>query len=221
VNDFIESLVYLYHALYNKRYFKDYKGSLKSEKIKIEGLEIPTRTQALDDRENEPISFIFLADSEKTFEEFLKKTGWLDAEPVTFFGSIKGGLYNMFNLPFPRFQMTPYFWNGKTQDYNIQKPSDTIRKRHHSRLWKTGMTTNGLQVYVAMASYDKEMEKVVAHTIDPDLDKEREFLFNEFKKTGMIKSARKIKIFPKKIEGAIFMGDCFFTDGEAYVIYLK
>jgi len=59
----------------------------------------------------------------RSLKNFLKKTGWFGADSVTFLNSIKGTLFNLLNRPYDRFQMTPYFWNGKTQDYNIQKPT--------------------------------------------------------------------------------------------------
>ena len=218
--DFIEELTYLYHAVYNPGYFKD--GN-KGTKISVEGLKIPIQTEGIKHRENEPISFIFFAKNDQIFEEFLKKTGWYGGDPITFSNSMRGAFCNLFNLPYPRFQLTPYFWNGKRQDYNIQEPTknNTIRERHHSRLWKTNFKIrSGQKVYVGMASFDIAMEKVFSHTIDPDIDKEREYLFEKFKETKMIKKFKKIS-FSDKTKKDIFNGDYYFTDGKGYLIYLK
>lgn len=219
--NFIRSLKYILIALYNKKYFKK-NSQVKNKSIKIDNLNISVQTQGVRGKVNEPISFLIFAKDDKIFESFLKKTGWFDAEPVTFFGSLKGTLFNFLNHPYDRFQMTPYFWNGKAQDYNIQKPTakHTIRERHHARFWKTGLKLKNLNLYVGMSSFDNGMERLIAHTIDPNLDKEREYLFNEFKKTKLIKKYTKIKTHSEKIEGNDFMGDYFFSDGKAYLLYI-
>lgn len=218
--DFIEELIYLYHAVYNPGYFKD--GS-RGEAISLEELRIPLQTKGIKHRENEPISFVIFAKNDQIFEQFLKKTGWLDADPVTFLNSMRGAFCNLFNLSYDRFQLTPYFLNGKRQDYCIQKPTEnhTIRERHHARIWKSNLETKfGQKVYAGMASFDIGMDKVLSHTIDPDIDKEREYLFKEFQKTKMIKKYEKIN-FLDKMRKVIFNGDYYFTDGKGYLIYLK
>jgi hypothetical protein len=220
VIDFIEELIYLYHAVYNPSYFKN--GS-RGVTVSVEGLKIPISTEGIKHRENEPISFIIFAKDDKTFESLLRKTGWLDADPVTFLNSMRGAFCNLFNLSYDRFQLTPYFWNGKRHEFSLQMytKKHTIRERHHARFWKSDLKTKlGQKIYVGMSSFDIGMDKLFCHTIDPDIDKERECLFKEFKKTGMIKSAKQIS-FSDKTEKSIFNGDLFFTDGKGYIIYLK
>src|SRR4030065_42739 len=118
----IDTLTYLFHAFYNKSYFRRHKINRQKEVIILNSLKIPSRVCGIKKRLHEPLNFIIFAKDDKTFQAFLKKTGWFDAEPVTFFNSIRGTLFNLLNLAHDRFQLTPYFWNGKIQDYNIQKP---------------------------------------------------------------------------------------------------
>ena len=219
----IDTLTYLFHAFYNKSYFRRHKINRQKEVIILNSLKIPSRVCGIKKRLHEPLNFIIFAKDDKTFQAFLKKTGWFDAEPVTFTGSIRGTFWNLFNLPYDRFQLTPYFWNGKIQDYNIQKPTQkkTVRERHHARFWKTNLKNKlGQKIYVGTASFDNGMAKIFSHTIDPNIDKEREYLFSEFKKTSMIRNYKKIK-FSDKIDSKIFNGDRFFSDGFGYLIYLK
>jgi undecaprenyl-diphosphatase len=78
---------------------------------------------------------------------------------------------------------------------------------------------NGDRVYVAMANANDGFKWGIIPKILPDLDKEREYLFEELNSAGQIKSHRKVQLVPSMI-GENFMGDQFFTDGKAYIISL-
>jgi hypothetical protein len=218
MKDFIEEVIYLYHAVYNPGYFKKNDSRIT---YTTEGVKIPISTEGIKHRENEPISFIIFAKDDQTFAEFLKKTGFFGEDPITFFNSIRGVFCNFLNLPYDKFQLTPYFWNGKRHNYALQKPTgnNTVRERHHARFWSSDLITKSKQkVFVAMASFDGGM-KFFSHTIDPEIDKEREYFFSEFQKTKMIKRYKKIKLMDN-IKRNIFNGDLYFTDGFGYIIYL-
>ncbi|MFH1193362.1 MAG: LssY C-terminal domain-containing protein [bacterium] len=171
----------------------------------------------------EPISIIIIAKNENDFESIFARAGWFSADRAnlkTILSILKEAILNE---PYPAAPMTPSFWNGNVNNYGFEKPTeaDTVRKRHHSRFWKTNMEMPDHRfVYVGTASLDIGIKWGVAHKIAPDIDTEREFLFNDLKNTGQIADYKKVD-FTDPVLGKNFLGDQFFTDGQAYVIYLK
>ena len=56
--------------------------------------------------------------------------------------------------------------------------------------------------------------------INPDIDAERESLYQDLNRAGKIESHLKVQLV-KSMIGKNFIGDQFFTDGKAYIISLK
>ena len=56
--------------------------------------------------------------------------------------------------------------------------------------------------------------------IVPDLDAERELLYQDLNHTGKIKRHLKVQLV-KPLIGKNFIGDHFFTDGKTYIVALK
>ena len=56
--------------------------------------------------------------------------------------------------------------------------------------------------------------------IAPDLDAQRELLYQDLNRTGKIESHLKEQLV-KSLIGKNFVGDEFFTDGKAYIITVQ
>ena len=68
-------------------------------------------------------------------------------------------------------------------DLGFEKPTtaNTVRQRHHARLWKTDMVTaDDRRVFVGTTSQDTGMKWWgLTHKIEPDIDSERGALLND------------------------------------------
>jgi undecaprenyl-diphosphatase len=112
-----------------------------------------------------------------------------------------------------------YFVN----DFAFEKATEknTLQTRHHVRFWKTKyITKGGDTIYVGSASFDTGIKWGITHRISPDIDSERDFLYNDLVRTGRVQSASKINL-ARPQAGRNFTGDLFFTNGQAYIITLK
>jgi undecaprenyl-diphosphatase len=171
----------------------------------------------------EPLSFIISAKNDRYLINFFKNSGWILADDVTI-STIARLTYASFGKKsYPEAPMTPDFWNANVHDFGFEKETDlnNVRARHHSRFWKTNYTTrNGYNIYVGTASFDRQIKWGVVHSIDPDIDTEREFLFDDIKNSEMIADNQKYQFVPSRL-GKNFSGDLFFTDGKLYLIFLK
>jgi hypothetical protein len=119
--------------------------------------------------------------------------------------------------------VTPSYLNAEPENLAFQKPTDsnTLRQRHHTRLWQTDFRlASGQEVWVATASYDEGIEfagpaKLPTHHIDPNIDAERSYIASSLG----LKNVSYLQVVNAQA-GKNASGDVFFTDGKAAVIRL-
>lgn len=171
----------------------------------------------------EPISFVVEARDDEELIGAFENAGWYLADPPNAQSLLHIASSVILNQSYPSAPITPSFWNGQVNDFGFEKPTnkDSARTRHHARFWKTGIKTEDEKnIYMGVASLDIGIKYVVAHTISPDIDTEREFVFADLKKTGAVLSFRKEPLVDPVL-GKNAAGDQFFTDGETYVVDIK
>jgi hypothetical protein len=173
----------------------------------------------------EPVSFVFVGDTGPIIAAFAS-AGWQLAQPP----SVRGLLRELWsvgaNRADPRGPATPAFYAGQPQDLTFEKPGDpsgSIRRRHHTRLWRTGLCVapSCTPLWVATASYDAGIKMVaepylLTHRIDPRVDRERDLIAGDLRRAG----ARVVTEIPvtAPTRGHNAGGDSFVTDGRAYVV---
>jgi len=192
------------------------------DELKTEDL--PKFTEKLSGAYQQPLSFFIIARNDNELINTFAKAGWVLTDMLDPKTILKLAETAIENKPYPQGPVTPSLWDNQVQNFSFAKPTqeNTIRQRHHCRIWKTNIkTTGGETFYVGTASYDLGIEPwLITHKIDPNIDKEREFLFNDLLKTGKISNFEKINSVGS-IKGTNFQGDYFYTDGKAYLIYFK
>lgn len=171
----------------------------------------------------ENINFIFLAKSDDEVKNIFLKANWEDADKLNY-KSIKSMLWNLlFQKSYETAPITPLFWDNKTQDFSFQKSinDNNIRYRHHIRIWKSDYMYNWHFIYVWVWVFDDWLKWwYFTHKISPDVNKEREFIFSDLKKTNNIDYYDKISI-TKEYNWKNTFWDKFFSDGNAYLINIK
>jgi len=178
-------------------------------------------SEQLSGQVEEPISFIIIANSDTDLINLFNKTGWELAQKPTLQSVINVIMAAIKNKQDPSAPMTPSFWDTQVHNFGFEKATieNTSRKRHHARFWGTNILIDGKKVYLGTASLDIGIKWGITHTIAPDIDTERDFLFNDLNQTGLIKKYNK-QLFVSPTLGKNFAGDTFFTNGEAYMIEL-
>jgi undecaprenyl-diphosphatase len=170
----------------------------------------------------EPLSFIIVVRNDAQLIEFFRQAGWLLADKVSVYSVMKIARAVLLKQSYPTAPMTPSFWNSQVNGFGFEKATDAnnARQRHHARFWKTNyLTPGGKHIYVGTASFDSGIQWGVVHKINPDIDAEREFLYEDLRKTKRIVQSQKEQ-FVKPVLGENFFGDPFFTDGKVYIIKL-
>jgi len=171
----------------------------------------------------EPISLVIISPDDQALINSFSKIGWSLADPPTIqaIGKIiKAAVLNQEYINAP---VTPSFWNGRVNSFGFEKPTDsqTVRQRHHARFWRTDFVTeSGDQIYFGTASLDVGVKWFITHKIDPNIDAERDYLFNELKTANLITASQEKQLISPEL-GHNFISDLFFTDGKTYFIYLN
>ena len=143
---------------------------------------LPPRVVNRSGLEGDMVNLIFVAQQSDLEAAFIRN-GWVTTDPwkpVALWHILK---YRSHDTHLP---MAEFYMFGRMQDfgYALPDPQAIIRRRHHIRIWKTQYTLNGVPLWAGAASYDTALEygkagHLVNHTIDPNVDAERDFVGNE------------------------------------------
>lgn len=217
--------IFYYKIYYNNIVFTDYKNENYKTVDNINQFFTNNHlkfTETITWRETETINFIFLSKSDDNLLRLFNDSGWKEADKIGRYSLkniwkalLNNELYN--NAP-----ITPLYWNKEIQNFWFEKFTDknTIKIRHHIRIWKSNYKIWENYIYVWCWVYDDWLKWWITHKIDPDIDKEREYIFSTFTNNYDIKNYDLLQL-EKAFEWKNFSWDKFFTDWKAYYIEIQ
>jgi hypothetical protein len=183
---------------------------------------LPLYSETLTGKTMEPINFIYIG-SQQQIEQLFLSHGWYKADPSTLANTLKALSVGFQGRQYLNAPVTPSYLAAKPENLAFQQPtqSNTLRQRHHTRLWRTDFRLVGdEEIWVATASFDEGIEfagaaKLPTHHIDPNIDAERTYI------TGSLglKDLDYLQVVQAQA-GKNASGDVFFTDGRAALIKL-
>jgi membrane protein DedA with SNARE-associated domain/membrane-associated phospholipid phosphatase len=180
-------------------------------------------TETLTGAKQEPINYIFLCGDNHRLIAALRRAGWILTDTADLSSFIKALKALLLKTPLPAAPISPSFWNAKIQDINFAKVPgpDWLRNARHVKIWRTNFVLkNGNHIYVGMVNANDGFKWGVFPKIAPDLDSQREQLYLDLYRAGVIETHLKVQLV-KPLIGQNFVGDPFFTDGEAYIISVR
>ena len=180
-------------------------------------------TETLIGEQQEPLNFIFSAKDDSQLTSTLQQAGWVLTDRADISSFIKAIKALIMKTPYPSAPIAPSFWNTKIQDLSFAKETGTnwLRKAQHLKIWRTNyLLENGENIYVGMANANDGFKWGIIPKIVPNLDSERELLYQDLNHTGKIQSHLKVQLV-KPLIGKNFMGNQFFTDGKAYIVSVQ
>lgn len=178
-------------------------------------------SETLAGEQMEPISLIVIGSKEQLVQSF-QDSGWFMADNLNSQRLLHLAMAAILNKEYLNAPVTPSFYDKKPNDVAFEKSTEalTVRKRHHIRFWLTDFQYGNDPVWVATASFDNGIRYFVTHSIAPDIDTEREYVFNDLVKNNKAKEEDKIQIVPPTL-GQNQSGDQFFTDGKVYILSIE
>ncbi len=190
-------------------------------------INLPRTSEEITGAAMEPINIILIG-SRSQVNQVFQEAGWVLTDEITPKSFFKIVLATFLNLPYPEAPGVPSFWNSLPNDFAFEKstPADSVRERHHIHFWRTQFVLpDGQRVWFCTAHFDKTIKLKSSfifptHTIDAAIDKEREQIKSDLEATKEVNKVVSFQIVEPTL-GQNQSNDLFFTDGKAYIIYLK
>ena len=136
---------------------------------------------------------------------------------------VSGALYR--NSP-----VSPLHFDGRKQDFALQRARASISQRNHLRLWLTPLRVEGKPVWVGQISRDIGVRLttrspfLTTHKVDPDVDEAREYLLQDMLMSNGIAKwglAKGVGAASAEKPRENLTGDPYFTDGKRLVLFIS
>ena len=191
---------------------------------------IPRRVSDSPSGEGHPgdmVNFALMGTHEQV-EAAFKAAGWTQVDKNVEEALLNGLLKTLNKESYTEMPMSTLYLFGRPQDFSFARadPLMVAAERHHLRLWKTNMMIDGKPLWVGSATHDIGFEKderndKVTHKIDPEIDKERDYLLQSFDAAGAFSSAAYVTPTNPMLEAKTATGGSFHSDGRIVVMDLK
>lgn len=175
----------------------------------------------------------------------MENAGWHVADPHTWHNIAKVIVSAIVGSNYPNAPMSNLYLFGRKQDIGFEIPTDELGGRHHVRFWATTyekkdrLSVHGIHwhhrrahinsddlLWVGAASLDKGLNIIrhnfqLTHMIDPDTDREREFIISQLKAGKVVQKTELVRLDnPYRLINRTWRG-YLHTDGIMTIIRLK
>ena len=171
---------------------------------------------------------VALVGSKAEVVRILLASDWHPADALTLRSCLEIAATAVFKRPYEDAPVSNLFLFGRKEDLAFeQEVGPDPRHRHHVRFWLTDKTyDDGRPVWVGSAVYDERVgisrtTGQVTHVTAPDVDTERDYLFQCLEKSGDLAEKIVIQDFHKVREGRNGGGNLWRTDGDLYAGVIK
>ena len=183
----------------------------------------PRITETGDHHPGDPLN-VALVGTESQLETVMKAAEWYPAAALGLKSDLKIAADAVLSRPDDEAPVSSLFLFGRKEDLAFEQPvGDNPRHRHHVRFWKTDTVgDDGRPEWIGSAVYDQRVglsrtTGQITHVTAPDVDTERDYLFECLEKTGDLAEHYVEAGFHKHLEGRNGGGDPWRTDGSLYV----
>lgn len=183
---------------------------------------LPPRVTDREGREGDMVNLVFVAQKEELQRAFTR-AGWVKTDgwnPIMAWHLARHGTHNA-KLPMAR-----YYMFGRVQDYAyaLPEPGAMVSRRHHIRIWKTGHTSAGVPIWAGAATFDDAISfakrgRIINHTIDPQVDTERDFVGTALATSSPLQRAYLQSEYPV-FEAATVSGQSYHSDSRILMLDL-
>ncbi|HET8581270.1 MAG TPA: LssY C-terminal domain-containing protein [Candidatus Paceibacterota bacterium] len=186
---------------------------------------LPATTTASFGHTGDPINIAVVGDKGTIVSAFLA-AHWLVPDPITASSTVRIAETSIANSAYPTAPVSSLYLFGRAQDLAFELPTDSVRQRHHVRLWQTTITISGKPLWVGSATYDSDIElsgttALPTHHISPNVDSERDFVAQSFMDAGLMQSETSNRISYPTLWGFNGGGDWYFDDGLVRMLVLR
>jgi hypothetical protein len=184
-------------------------------------------TETGDHHPGDPLN-VALVGTREQLDAIMKAAGWYPATALGVKSDLKIAADTVLSRPDAEAPVSSLYLFGRREDAAFEQPvGDNPRHRHHVRFWQLDRPSDdGRPTWIGSAVYDAHVglsrtTGQITHVTAPDVDAERDYLFECLEKTGDLASHDVISGFHTKHEGRNGGGDPWRTDGDLYVGVIK
>jgi hypothetical protein len=186
---------------------------------------LPQRTETHRRVKSDLINLTFFGTAEQLRTAFTN-AGWMAAQDLDMRTDVKTFLAVADHHSYRQGPVSLLTVGGEPPALVFEKEMNTFSKRHHIRIWQTGKRYMGAYVWIGAATHDigisfSRKDKTFTHSVNPDIDLEREKVVDDLAFTGDVKAWGLVARpeAPRKFQNAT--GDNLFTDGAIAAVAMK
>ena len=188
---------------------------------------VATRVVDKDGNLGDRVNF-FVVGSENQVRAALDQGGWTKVDKNKKQAIIDGLLNSLSKQAYVSLPMSELMLFGRVQDYGYAQgdPLKVVSSRHHFRIWKAPFTVGGDTVWAGAGTHDIGFDRDnrnngVTHKIDPETDKERDYIAASFAESGMVVKTDYMTAKDTVLSAKTATGSEFRSDGRTAVVYMK
>lgn len=189
--------------------------------------QIPRRVQDQSGDLGDMVNFALIGTEDQVKTAF-QNAGWVAVDTTKGDAVVHGLLQTLQHQSYLEMPMSTLYLFGRPQDLSFARadPITVAAERHHLRVWKAPETVDGKTMWVGSSTHDIGFEKDqrnngVTHKIDPQIDKERDFLEQSFADAGNLAAAAYVTPTNPLTTAKTATGGSFESDGRIVVMVLK
>jgi LssY C-terminus len=189
----------------------------------------PRITETGDHHPGDPLN-VALIGTRKQLDAIMKAAGWFPAAALGIKSDLKIAADTVLSRPDVEAPVSSlYLYDPmkdalRKEDAAFEQPvGDNPRHRHHVRFWKLDQPSqDGRPIWIGSAVYDAHVglsrtTGQITHVTAPDVDTERDYLFECLEKSGDLASHDVMASFHTQLSGKNGGGDPWRTDGDLYL----
>jgi hypothetical protein len=188
---------------------------------------IPRRVGDLQGNPGDMVNFALVGTEEQVKKSF-QNAGWVAVDASKQDAVVDGLLKTLQHQSYLEMPMSTLYLFGRPQDLSYARadPITVAAERHHLRVWKSTETVDGKPMWVGSSTHDIGFEKDqrnngITHKIDPQIDKERNFIEQSFAAAGNLEAAAYVLPSNPLTTAKTATGGSFASDGRIVVLVLK
>lgn len=189
---------------------------------------IPRRVVDPDGTPGDRVNFLVVGAPLERVKTALLSVGWVTVDASVKDTILRGALATLSRQAYLTIPMSPLMVFDRVQDYGfaMSDPVMTVAERHHFRVWDAPFQVEGMPLIVGAGTHDVGFDRDqrtggITHRIDPDTDKERDFIGDSLKHSGQVVKLDYVTPKDTVTKAKTAHGQEFFSDGRILVIYMR
>jgi hypothetical protein len=187
---------------------------------------IPRRVSDKQGNPGDMVNILIVGTKEQVLQVFTT-AGWVRVDSDVQSTVIAGVLDSIQKKDYLTMPMSTLYLFDRPQDYGFAhaEPVRVAMSRNHLRVWQSSHSIGGRPVWCVAATHDigferDERNNGITHKIDPEIDKEREYVNDTLSGTGLVVAREHIAPPDPLTEARTATGGTFRSDGRILVLVL-